>query len=386
MCGQARAHSLLGMATSLTEQPAAVRPIPATDDTELGWVLDAIVERGRALVSARAMVVLILDGEELAVAATAGDLDAEVDGLRFPSASRVRDVLNGHRASGRAATEDASALVAPLVFGGSPLGVMVALDRIGGRPYGQQDEGLLKAFAASAATAVATAQSVAEDRLQTTIEAAENERGRWAKELQADTLQGLAALRVSLSTALHQRSTEALERAGEEAITQIEVEIEKLRALIIELRPAALDEIGLEAALRGLAERSAIRAGVSIEAHFELNGGLDSPALETTVYRLVQEGLTNVAKHANAETVELNVRTAGDSLTVLVRDDGIGFEPSNDGRGFGLRGMRERVKLARGRMMIDSSPGSGTAIRAELPLREPERSDLDQPAVDRVAN
>jgi signal transduction histidine kinase len=374
------------MATSLTDRRAVERPFPVTDDTELGWVLDAIVERGRALVSARAMVVLILDGDELAVAATAGNLDAEVDGLRFPSASRVRDVLDGHRAPGRAATEDASALVAPLVYGGSPLGVMVALDRVGGHPYGHQDERLLKAFAASAATAVATAQAMAEDRLQATMEAAEYERGRWAKELQDETLQGLAALRVSLSTALNQRSTEALERAGEEAITQIEVEIEKLRALIIELRPAALDEIGLEAALRGLAERSAIRADVSIEAHFELNGGLARPALETTVYRLVQEGLTNVAKHAQAETVELNVRTAEDSLTVLVRDDGVGFEPSNGARGFGLRGMLERVKLARGRMVIDSAPGRGTAIRAELPLREPERSDLDQAAFDRVAN
>ena len=211
------------MAISLTDQRAATSPIPVTDDTELGRVLEAIVERGRALVSARAMVVLILERDELAVAATAGELDAEVDGLRFPSASRVREVLDGHRASGRAATEDASALVAPLVFGGSPLGVMVALDRTSGRPYEQQDERLLKAFAASAATAVATAQSMAEDRLQMTIDAAEYERGRWAKELQDETLQGLAALRVSLSTALQMRSPEALERAGQDAIAQIEV-------------------------------------------------------------------------------------------------------------------------------------------------------------------
>ena len=104
------------MALSLTDQRAADTTIPVTDGTELGRVLDAIVERGRALVGARAMVVLILEGNELAVVATAGELDAEVDGLRFPSASRVRQVLDGHRASGRAATEDASALVAPLEF------------------------------------------------------------------------------------------------------------------------------------------------------------------------------------------------------------------------------------------------------------------------------
>ena len=361
------------MAISLTDQRAAEPITPVTDDGELGRVLETIVERGRALVSARAMVVLILEGEELAVAATAGDLDAEVDGLRFPSVSRVREVLEGHRAGGRAATEDASALVAPLVFGGAPLGVMVALDRGRGRSaFGQEDERLLLAFAASAATAVATAQSMAEDRLQTTIQAAEYERGRWAKELQDEALQGLAAIRVSLSTALQLRSSEALERAGKEAISQIEAEIEKLRTLIIELRPAALDEIGLEAALQGLAERSEARAQVSIDFHLELNGSLDHPVLETTVYRLVQEGLTNVAKHAQAGAVELDVRATDDRITVVVRDDGVGFDPAEETEGFGLLGMRERIKLARGRMELDSAPGEGTTIRAELPLREPE--------------
>jgi signal transduction histidine kinase len=362
------------MALSLTDQRAARKPIPVTEDTELGRVLEAIVERGRALVSARAMVVLILEGDELAVAATAGELDAEVDGLRFPSASRVREVLDGHRASGRAAAEDASALVAPLEFGGSPLGVMVALDRTSGRPYEHQDERLLKAFAASAATAVATAQSMAEDRLQATIDAAEYERGRWAKELQDETLQGLAALRVSLSTALQLRAPEALERAGEDAIAQIEAEIEKLRTLITELRPAALDEIGLEAALQALAERSAGRAGAKIDARLELNGGLDCPALETTVYRLVQEGLTNVVRHAGAMAVELEVRSDEENLFVLVQDDGIGFDPAEETNGFGLRGVRERVKLARGSFEVESAPGAGTAIRAELPLREPDRA------------
>ena len=360
------------MAISLTDQRAGEPITPVTDDSELGRVLDAIVERGRALVSARARVVLILEGDELAVAATAGDLDAEVDGLRLPSVSRVREVLEGHRA-GRAVTEDASALVAPLVFGGAPLGVMVALDRVRDRaPFSREDERLLLAFAASAATAVATAQSMAEDRLQATIQAAEYERGRWAKELQDETLQGLAALRVSLSAALQQRSPEALERVGEEAISQIEAEIEKVRTLIIELRPAALDEIGLEAALRSLAERSEIRAEASIDSHFELNGRLDHRVLETTVYRLVQEGLSNITKHAQAGAIELDVRATEDRITVHLRDDGVGFDPAEGTDGFGLVGMRERIKLARGRMEIDSAPGVGTTIRAELPLGEPE--------------
>ena len=165
----------------------------------------------------------------------------------------------------------------------------------------------------------------------------------------------------------------------------------KLRSLITELRPAALDEIGLQPALQALAERSASRAGISIDAKLELNGHLDCPALETTVFRLVQEGLTNVARHAEAETVELEVRTDSETVSVLLRDDGVGFDPAEESTGFGLRGVRERVKLARGRIEVDSAPGSGTVIRAELPLGEPHRptlgrSDLDQPAIDRVAN
>jgi signal transduction histidine kinase len=248
----------------------------------------------------------------------------------------------------------------------------VALDREGTRTsFEREDDRLLKAFTASAAAAVATAQSMAEDRLQATIQAAEHERGRWARELHDETLQGLAALHVSLSSALRQESPEALERAGGEAVSQIELEIEKLRALIAELRPAALDEMGLEAALRALAERSQARAGTSVEARIELNGGrLDSALLETTVYRLVQEALTNVAKHARAETVELDVRAGEGRLTVLVRDDGVGFEPGEPGDGFGLDGMRERVTLAGGRLKIDSSLGSGTAITASLPLSD----------------
>jgi signal transduction histidine kinase len=350
----------------------AVEPIAVDEAVELGRVLEAIVERGRALISARAMVILILEGDELAVAATAGDLNAEVDGLRFPSASRVRELLGGRPATGRFTREDASALVAPLVFGGRPLGAIVALDREGTRTsFEREDDRLLKAFTASAAAAVATAQSMAEDRLQATIQAAEHERGRWARELHDETLQGLAALHVSLSSALRQESPEALERAGGEAVSQIELEIEKLRALIAELRPAALDEMGLEAALRALAERSQARAGTSVEARIELNGGrLDSALLETTVYRLVQEALTNVAKHARAETVELDVRAGEGRLTVLVRDDGVGFEPGEPGDGFGLDGMRERVTLAGGRLKIDSSLGSGTAITASLPLSD----------------
>jgi GAF domain-containing protein len=136
------------------------------------------------------------------------------------------------------AKESGRALIAPLLFRGDPLGVVVALDRVGdpGR-FDVEHQRLLEAFAASAATGVATARSMAEERLQNTIDAAEQERSRWARELHDETLQALAVLRMGLSSALREDSPEALEEAGQAAVGQIDGEIDKLRRLITELRP-----------------------------------------------------------------------------------------------------------------------------------------------------
>ena len=342
----------------------------------IGGVLEAIVERGRSLVDARALVIVLQQGDELAVVATSGTLDAELDGLRFPSANTVWGLLNDRLESERTGDEGppGATLIAPLAFRRQQLGVVIALDRLSeeGGNFDENDERLLEAFAASAATAVATAQSMAEDRLNNTIQAAEHERGRWARELHDETLQGLAALRVSLSSALRRESPAELERAGRDAITQIEVEIEKLRRLIIELRPAALDDIGLEAAVEGLAKRSASQAGISVETRIALSQSRPGAhrMVDTTVYRLVQEGLNNVVRHADAQRVVLDVSESDGRLTILIQDDGVGFEPRIRPEGFGIMGMRERVNLAGGDLTIDSAPGSGTAITATVKLGE----------------
>jgi PAS domain S-box-containing protein len=356
-------------------QAAADVALAVGGETELSAILQAIVERGRALIDARALVILLQHGEELSVAATSGSVDAEVDGLRFPTATKMRELVRRRLAAPRPSDgRPVATLLAPLVFRGQQLGVVVALDRLshdGG--FEDEDQRLLEAFAASAATAVATAQSMAEDRLSNTIQAAEHERGRWARELHDETLQGLAALRVRLSAALNRGSPAELELAGREAISQIEVEIEKLRGLIIELRPAALDDIGLEAAIRALAERSASEE-LSVEARLSLpptNLTVARP-LDTTVYRLVQEGLNNVVKHAGAKRVLLEVNEGEGRLTVKVQDDGVGFEPGIRPEGFGLKGMRERVNLAGGQLELDSAPGAGTTVTATLILPEGE--------------
>src|SRR3954469_22540914 len=362
----------------------AVRRLQAATDvaiaiggeTDLERVLEAIVERGRALVEARALIILLREGEDLVVAATAavaGGLDPQVGELRIPAQESSEQVLLGKfTGADLGAKESGRALIAPLLFRGDPLGVVVALDRMGepGR-FDVEDQRMLEAFAASAATGVATARSMAEERLQNTIDAAEQERSRWARELHDETLQALAVLRMRLSSALREESDEVLEKTGQAAVEQIDDEIVKLRRLITELRPASLDTIGLEAALQTLAEQHQHAANLAVDCDFDLPREEDarpSSVLETTVYRLVQEALNNVSKHSMAASADLTVRAARGAIQIEVRDNGVGFEPSLVREGFGLVGMRERAALLGGTLEVESTRGAGSQVRAEIPL------------------
>jgi PAS domain S-box-containing protein len=369
----------------------AVRRLQAATDvalaiggeTDLQRVLDAIVERGRALVEARALVILLREGEDLVVAATAAistGLDPKLSEWRIPAQDASEQVLLGRfTGADLGAKESGRALLAPLLFRGDPLGLVVALDRVGdpGR-FDDEHQRLLEAFAASAAIGVATARSMAEERLQNTIDAAEQERSRWARELHDETLQALAVLRMRLSSALREDSTEALEDTGHAAVSQIDDEIVKLRRLITELRPASLDTIGLEAALQALAEQHEGDDGLTVECDLQLpreDDARPTPVLETAVYRLVQEALNNVAKHSLARRASLDVRSERGSIEIEVTDDGVGFEPSLVREGFGLVGMRERAALLGGTLNVDSTRGAGTTVRAEIPLLT--RADQD---------
>ena len=358
-------------------QAATDVAIAVGGETDLERVLEAIVERGRALVEARALIILLREGEDLVVAATAavaGGLDPQVSGLRIRAKEASEQVLLGRfTGADLGAKESGRALLAPLLFRGDPLGVVVVLDRIGdpGR-FDDEDQRMLEAFAASAAIGVATARSMAEERLQNTIDSAEQERSRWARELHDETLQALAVLRMRLSSALHEDSPDALEHAGQAAVEQIDDEIVKLRRMITELRPASLDTIGLEAALRALAEQhQQAAAGIEVDYDFDLprdEEARPTPVLETAVYRLVQEALNNVSKHSMARRADVTVRATRSVIEIEIRDDGVGFEPPLAPEGFGLVGMRERAALLGGTLDVDSTRGSGTRVRAEIPL------------------
>jgi signal transduction histidine kinase len=159
------------------------------------------------------------------------------------------------------------------------------------------------------------------------------------------------------------------------AVEHVTTEIANLRALITELRPAALDQLGLLPALSSLLQRTESTTGLEIESELRLGeGDARLPGeLETTVYRLVQEALTNVARHADARRVTVRVRDDGAQLDVLVADDGRGMPATGGaGGGFGLVGMRERVELAGGEITVTSGESGGTVVRARLPV--PARS------------
>ncbi len=356
-------------------------------EVEIDRVLELIVKRGRALVDASSMMILLEEGNELVVAATAGEIESAVLGQRVPLASsssqallsgrveRLADVTASIRmAPGELDVSATSALVVPLNFRGARLGVLTAFDRtVGGTEFRPEDEELMKSFAASAAIAVATARSVAEERLRHSLDASEQERRRWARELHDETLQGLGALQVVLSSALRRGSPEGLAAAVRDAVDQIGLEIENLRALITELRPAALDEIGLVPALESLIERTATTEKLVAEIELEIPSLATksdhlAADLESTVYRLVQEALTNVAKHAQAGWIKVTVVETDHHVDLTIEDDGIGFDLEGSHAGFGLRGMRERATLAGGSLELSAAAGSGTTIRARLPI------------------
>ena len=377
---QARKDELERAVQGLEVTTAIVRAIGA--ETDVDRVLELIVTRGRELIGARALVLLLADGTELVVAASAGQVESGAVGSRIPiEGTAAGQVLSGTQptrmtdAQTMLKLEDAglgvvgaeTGMLVPLVYRRTALGMLAAFDSMtGDGEFGAEQESLLVTFAASAATAVATAKTVERDRLHDSLAAAERERRRWARELHDDTLQGLAGLRVVLATAGPEADRASVDHAVEVVATGIQEQIEGLRTLITELRPAALDQLGLKPALESLLERAGAVEGLDVTAVIDIGPERLDPTLETTIYRFAQEALTNVAKHARAEHLRVRLSRAPQAIEIEVADDGTGFDPARPSEGFGLVGMHERAGLVGGTMRVESSP-EGTTIRALFP-------------------
>jgi signal transduction histidine kinase len=395
------------------ELEKAFRGLEATRDVAIAiggeialeHVLELIVKRGRALVHARSLVIMLREGEDLVVQTSAGHV-RDLGNVRLPIAEstsgqvlernrpeRIPDVASRLRiAPGEfGVTDPRTALLVPMVYRGDAVGVLAAFDRgQEGGAFSEEDEQMLRTFAASAATAVALAQSVQADRLRSSLAAADEERRRWARELHDETLQGLGGLRLLLSSALRQDELEPARAAMREAVQHIEREIENLRAIITELRPAALDELGLRAAIEALFDRHREQSGFQVEGELDLPGPGTGEArldaeIESAAYRLVQEALTNVAKHARAESVRVAVGESDGVLLIEVQDDGAGFDTEAEISGFGLAGMHERVGLAGGTVSI-SSDEHGTFVKACLPAHGRAGSSVGRSGPEQAAS
>jgi len=212
--------------------------------------------------------------------------------------------------------------------------------------------------------------------LQDMFSIQEEERKRIARELHDETSQVLASLSASLEAAVGMlpASSDDIKAVLRKAqALSIDV-LDGIHKLIYELRPSLLDDLGLVAAARWLAENNLVASGVAVNLKTIGRKRRLSPRLETTLFRVIQEAVNNIAKHAHAKNASVSLHFKKSAIRVLIRDDGEGFNvneaiSSKDRpRGLGLVGMKERVAIVNGNLDIRSYPGRGTEIIIEIPL------------------
>jgi signal transduction histidine kinase len=361
------------------------------------WLLRLMADRGLALLDADSLLMVIEERGELRVAAAAGTGTprlriAPVEGSALGALYQEGRPLALDRPRGQEAAwlhelglEARAALVEPFNMEGQGGGLVIALRNEGG--FRDPDKRALNAFATSVAQRLAAERSVEIERLRYGMEARERERTRWAREIHDESIQGIGALRLQLANARDIDDGGALRRTVDNVLEGLGTEIDQLRHLITELRPAALDDLGLAAALEALARRAQAIDGLEVKTEITLeaseNGGdpahagrrLD-PELESTIYRIVQEALTNVSRHAEATSAIVSISERDGVVRVSVTDDGKGppdasrLGPRGDGLegGFGMSGMRERAELVGGELELVPAPGKGTTVRLTVPL------------------
>jgi signal transduction histidine kinase len=365
-----------------------------------------MADRGLALLDASTLLVVIEERGELRVAACSGSGSVRLRIMPVHGSALGALYLEGKAVSldrprGQEAAwlhelglEARAVLVEPLSMEGQGGGLVIALRAAGS--FREPDRQALRAFASSVAQRLAAERSVEIERLRYGMQAREHERKRWAREIHDESIQGIGALRLQLANARDLDDKQALSDAVDAALEGLGTEIDGLRHLITELRPAALDDLGLEAALQALARRAQAVDGLEVRTEIDLgrepgqagdasaasspegeNGSrrLD-PELESTIYRVVQEALTNVGRHARATSAVISVSERDGVIRASVTDDGRGLPdagrlgPRGDGLegGFGMSGMRERAELVGGELEFAPAPERGTVMRLTVPL------------------
>lgn len=204
--------------------------------------------------------------------------------------------------------------------------------------------------------------------------AQEAERVRVSRELHDDTGQALTLLLVRLQLVENMTTETEIRRELAELRELVGETLDGVRRLAVHLGPSVLEDLGLCSALEWLADRVRAETGLVVDLRLECECGHASPEVAVAIFRVAQEALTNVVRHARATRVEVNLQMVGGSLELSVADDGAGFVVAEAQRrpsaSIGLFGMAERVALVGGGLEIDSNPDSGTRVRASVPLRE----------------
>ena len=353
-------------------------------EIELPRLLKLISRRLRGLIGARVVTIALpTRSGTLRIEAADGDDADDILGLQLKrEGSKSGVVLERRRAERVDSLADdpevdqeatrllraRTGLYVPLLTRGRSIGVIGVHDKEGDDPrFSDDDLRLAETFATRAAVAVDLSARVAGDALRRVVEAQELERRRLARELHDQTGQELTSVLLGLRAVEEARNDGERAEALAAVREQVVETLHDVRRLAVELRPKALDDFGLVPALERLRDTFAEQTGMRVDLESQIRERLPTE-VETALYRIVQEALTNVVKHAQATAVSIVLTPKTGAVTALIEDDGRGFTPDGSGEGLGLLGMGERLALFGGRLKIESRPGAGTAIVAEVPL------------------
>ncbi len=374
-------------ATSWSRQLESLNEIGGAlvGELELGPLLDLVVSRLRELIGARVVTIALPAGDQLRIAAADSDGGADLAEV----SSLERDSKTGHVLErGRSERIDSlledpevnqdvarrlgasTGLYVPLLAREQPIGVLVAHDKMGPDPrFTSADLRLAEQFANRAAIAVDLSRRVARDALRRVVSGQELERRRLARELHDETGQALTSILLGLRAVEEAGSEQDMSAAAANLRDLVVGTLQDVRRLAVQLRPKALDDFGLVAAVERLAQTFSEASAIRVDLEAQLGEERLPAEVETTLYRIVQEALTNIVKHAGASRVSILLVRRSGTATVVIEDDGQGFDPADlREERMGIVGMRERVELHEGRLTVESTPGAGATLVAEVPL------------------
>jgi signal transduction histidine kinase len=354
--------------------------------TDLEGVLHVVLDRAAGICGAERASIHLLDGDTYRTAAFWGPSNPQYEALAYGTLrSPGRDTLIGRVALERAVVHIADVLTdaeyraselqrlggyrtmlgIPLLREDVVIGVFVMTRNVV-KPFAEGEIGLVRGFADQAAVAIENARLHERARQAAVLE----ERERLARELHDSVTQSLYAVSLHAEAAARALADGETAPVGEnlgEIRATVHEALGEMRLLLFELRPPPLEEHGLVGALQ--TRLRAVEARSGLAAEFQGDEGLRlRPETERELYRVAQEALNNVLKHAHASRVTVRLDAVDGHAALEVADDGVGFEPAlRGGGGFGLPGMRERVERLGGSLRIESALGTGTRVRAEVP-------------------